>query len=87
MKQFSPKEQATLVWKFMCSVPVVLLEDLLPWTISFLSPHEQLEVINCIEKIVPEEKSLQEVINTLTQLLIYHNMNQLLDCVTGLNVL
>lgn len=31
MQQFSSSEQASLVWQFMCSVPVTLLEDFLPW--------------------------------------------------------
>ncbi|XP_048330069.2 zinc finger protein BRUTUS-like At1g18910 isoform X1 [Ziziphus jujuba] len=61
-KQFSPKKQAAFVWQFLCSIPVMLLEDLLPWTISFLPLDEQLEVKNCIKEIVPEEKSLQEVV-------------------------
>ncbi|KAL5544275.1 hypothetical protein UlMin_008059 [Ulmus minor] len=64
MQQFSPKEQASLVWKFMCSVPVVLLEDQLPWTLSFLSPDEQVEFIHSIKDIVPKEKALQEVVTS-----------------------
>ncbi|PON61053.1 43kDa postsynaptic protein [Parasponia andersonii] len=62
MKHISVKEQASLVWKFMCSVPIVLMEDMLPWTLSFLSLEEQIEVTNCIKEIVPEEKLLQEVV-------------------------
>lgn len=61
LQQFSPKEQASLVWQFMCSVPLVLLEDLLPWTISSLQHDEKEEVIHCIKEIVPDEKHLQEV--------------------------
>lgn len=62
MKQFSPQEQASLVWQFMCSVPVLLLEDFLPWMTSFLSPEEQVNVVNCIKEVVPEEKLLEEVV-------------------------
>lgn len=61
LQQFSPKEQASLVWQYMCSIPVVLLEDLLPWMISSLQNDEEEEVIRCIKEIVPDEKHLQEV--------------------------
>ena len=61
MHQFSSKEQGSLVWQFICSVPLKLMEEFLPWMISFLSPEEQVEVTLCIKDIVPREKSLQEV--------------------------
>ena len=61
MEHISVKEQTSLVWQFLCSVPIVLMEDMLPWTLSFLSPQERVEFTNCIKEIVPEEKSLQEV--------------------------
>jgi len=61
MQQFSSKEQGSLVWQFICSVPLMLIEEFLPWMISFLSPEEQEEVTLCIKDIVPREKSLQEV--------------------------
>ncbi|CAN6717852.1 unnamed protein product [Malus baccata var. baccata] len=64
LQQFCREEQAALVWQFICSVPLLLLEDLLPWTISFLPPDEQEEVRHCIKAIVPDEKSLQEVVNS-----------------------
>ncbi|KAK4568395.1 hypothetical protein RGQ29_003971 [Quercus rubra] len=62
MQQFSSKEQGSLVWQFICSVPLKLMEEFLPWMISFLSPEEQVEVTLCIKDIVPREKSLQEVV-------------------------
>ncbi|EXB42060.1 Uncharacterized RING finger protein [Morus notabilis] len=62
MEHISTKEQASLVWQFLCSVPIVLLEDMFPWMLSFLSPEEQVEVTDCVREIVPEEKSLQEVV-------------------------
>lgn len=61
MQQFSSREQASLVWQFMCSVPVTLLEDFLPWMSSFLSSDEQVEIMHCMEEVVPKEKLLQEV--------------------------
>lgn len=70
IQQFSKEEQASLMWQFFCNVPVVLLEDLFPWTLSFLSPDEQMEVTCCIKAVVPEEKSLLEVdLNLATKLL------------------
>lgn len=61
MQQFSLEKQAAYVWQFMCSIPVTLLEDFLPWILSFLSSQEQVEFMHCIEKVVPKEKLLQEV--------------------------
>ncbi|CAI0399161.1 unnamed protein product, partial [Linum tenue] len=60
VERFSPVEQASLVWQFLCSIPVILLEDLLPWMIS-LSPENHIDVALCIKEIVPEG-SLQEVV-------------------------
>ncbi|CAN1753668.1 Zinc finger protein BRUTUS-like At1g74770 [Linum perenne] len=60
VERFSPKEQASLVWQFLCSIPVILLEDFLPWMIS-LSPENQVDVTLCIKEIVPDG-SLQEVV-------------------------
>ncbi|KAJ8772143.1 hypothetical protein K2173_027320 [Erythroxylum novogranatense] len=48
MQHFSPKEQASL--------------DLLPWMMRTLSHEKQVEVKHCIREIVPEDKSLQEVV-------------------------
>ncbi|KAL1810280.1 hypothetical protein ACET3Z_027270 [Daucus carota] len=62
MQQFSSSEQASLVWQFMCSVPVTLLEDFLPWMLSILSPDEKIEVSRSMKEIVPKEKLLQEVV-------------------------
>lgn len=61
MQRFSQKEQASLVWQFLCSVPAMLLENLLPWMISFISPDEQEQIINFVKDTVPKESLLQEV--------------------------
>ena len=61
MKEFSAREQASLVWQFICSVPMILLEELLPWMMSFLPADQQSEVVNCLRDVVPNEKLLQEV--------------------------
>ncbi|KAJ8771863.1 hypothetical protein K2173_027040 [Erythroxylum novogranatense] len=62
MQHFSPKEQASLVWQFFSSVPIILIKDLLPWMMRTLSHEKQVEVKHCIREIVPEDKSLQEVV-------------------------
>lgn len=61
IEKFSFEEQASLVWQFICSVPVMVLEDLLPWMMSYLSHEENTEVKNCIKDVVPTEDSLQQV--------------------------
>lgn len=62
VKQFSFQEQASLVWRFIGSIPVILLQDFLPWVISFSHPDEQEEIKNFVREVVPKEKSLQEVV-------------------------
>ncbi|EOA34392.1 hypothetical protein CARUB_v10021919mg [Capsella rubella] len=64
IEKFSFKEQASLVWQFICSVPVMVLEDFLPWMMSYLSHEEKTEVENCIKDVVPIEDSLQQVIRS-----------------------
>ncbi|KAF6159889.1 hypothetical protein GIB67_032973 [Kingdonia uniflora] len=62
MQRFSFKEQASLVWQFICSVPIMLLEELLPWMTSYLPKEEQADVILCIKEVVPTEKLIQKVV-------------------------
>ncbi|KAK7265753.1 hypothetical protein RJT34_33376 [Clitoria ternatea] len=62
MQKLSTKEQASLVWQFICSVPITLLEEVLPWMVSFLSANKQAEVTQCLNEIAPMEKALQEVL-------------------------
>ena len=64
ISQFSDEEQAWLVWQFMCSVPLILMEELFPWLACFLSRDEQMELRLCVRKIVPRDKLLQEVNST-----------------------
>lgn len=61
VQRFSSEEQASLVWQFMSSVPVMLLEDFLPWMASYLSLDEQADIMLCIKEVVPKEELLQEV--------------------------
>lgn len=76
VKQFSFEEQASLVWQFIGSIPVILLQDFLPWVISFSHPDEQEEIKNFVREVVPEEKSFQEVDPLLYS---YVNLNNLPD--------
>lgn len=59
--KFSFREQASLVWQFICSVPVMVLEDFLPWMMYYLSHEEKIEVENCIKDVAPAEDSMQQV--------------------------
>ncbi|CAJ2664463.1 unnamed protein product [Trifolium pratense] len=62
IQKLSTKEQASLVWQFICSVPIMLLEEILPWMVSFLSADKQAEVTQCFNEIAPMERALQEVL-------------------------
>ncbi|CAA7043287.1 unnamed protein product [Microthlaspi erraticum] len=64
IEKFSFQEQASLVWQFICSVPAMVLEEFLPWMMSYLSHEEKTEVENCIKDVVPVEHSLQQVISS-----------------------
>lgn len=76
MRQFTSEEQSSFVWQFICSIPVSLLEDFLPWMTSFFSPDEQVEFICCIKSIVPKDILLQEVDpDLISQLLQLFNNN------------
>ncbi|KAH9327072.1 hypothetical protein KI387_007250, partial [Taxus chinensis] len=61
-QHFSFREQASLVWQFMCNIPVNLIEEFLPWLVSSLSMDEKKCMIEYLRKIVPEDKLLQEVV-------------------------
>ncbi|TMW88949.1 hypothetical protein EJD97_017858 [Solanum chilense] len=61
MKRFSSKEQARLVWQYLCSVPLLLLEDFLPWVITSLSSVGKTDFLNFIHVVLPEETLIQEV--------------------------
>ncbi|KAK6276514.1 PREDICTED: uncharacterized protein LOC18604147 [Theobroma cacao] len=64
IEKFSLEEQASLVWQFLCSIPVNMMAEFLPWLSSFFSPDEYQDMKKCLSKIVPEEKLLQQVIFT-----------------------
>ncbi|XP_057812774.2 zinc finger protein BRUTUS isoform X2 [Cryptomeria japonica] len=66
-QHFSFREQASLVWQFMCSIPVNLMEEFLPWLLSSISIDEKKYMTEYMLEIVPEDELLQEVVNTWMQ--------------------
>ncbi|GMY15313.1 zinc finger protein BRUTUS isoform X1 [Fagus crenata] len=64
IEKFSLEEQASLVWQFLCSIPVNMMAEFLPWISTSISPDELQDLRKCLNKIVPAEKLLQEVIFT-----------------------
>ncbi|KAL2321184.1 hypothetical protein Fmac_030153 [Flemingia macrophylla] len=64
LEKFSLEEQASLVWQFLCSIPVNMMTEFLPWLSTSVSPDESQDLRKCLCKIVPEEKLLQKVIFT-----------------------
>ncbi|KAK7314573.1 hypothetical protein VNO77_33099 [Canavalia gladiata] len=64
IEKFSLEEQASLVWQFLCSIPVNMMTEFLPWLSRSISPDESQDLRKCLSKIVPEEKLLQKVIFT-----------------------
>lgn len=61
IEKFSVEEQASLVWQFLCSIPVNMMAEFLPWLSTSISPDESQDLRKCLSKIVPEEKLLQKV--------------------------
>ncbi|KAF9593211.1 hypothetical protein IFM89_020706 [Coptis chinensis] len=64
IEKFSFEEQASLVWQFVCSIPVNMMAEFLPWLSSSVSPDEHQDMLKCLCRIVPDEKLLQQVIFT-----------------------
>ncbi|GMY18394.1 zinc finger protein BRUTUS-like [Fagus crenata] len=62
IEKFSFEEQATLVWQFLCSIPVNMMAKFLPWLSSSISSDERQDMRKCLCKIIPEEKLLQQVV-------------------------
>ncbi|OVA12998.1 zinc finger protein [Macleaya cordata] len=63
-EKYSFEEQASLVWQFLCSIPVNMMAEFLPWLSSSITSDEHKDMLKCLCKIVPEEKLLQQVIFT-----------------------
>ncbi|MCD7451774.1 hypothetical protein HAX54_013422 [Datura stramonium] len=62
IEKFSTDEQASLVWQFLCSIPVNMMKKFLPWLSSSISPGENKDMQKCLSMIIPKEKLLQQVI-------------------------
>ncbi|KAF3628022.1 putative HBS1-like protein-like [Capsicum annuum] len=62
IEKFSMDEQASLVWQFLCSIPVNMMKKFLPWLLSSISPGEHKDMQKCLSMIIPKEKLLQQVI-------------------------
>ncbi|GFP84674.1 uncharacterized ring finger protein c2f3.16 [Phtheirospermum japonicum] len=63
-EKFSFEEQASLVWQFLCSIPVNMMSAFLPWLASSISFDERQDMRNCLHRIIPDEKLLQQIIFT-----------------------
>ncbi|XP_004242165.1 zinc finger protein BRUTUS-like At1g74770 isoform X1 [Solanum lycopersicum] len=61
MEKFSSEEQARLIWQYLCSVPLMILEDFMRWLTASLSSHERAYFLKFIHIVLPEEKLIQEV--------------------------
>ena len=61
IEKFKHEEQAYIVWRFLCSIPVNMLAVFLPWLACSISVDESKEMQTCLSKIVPDEKLLQQV--------------------------
>ncbi|XP_050221797.1 zinc finger protein BRUTUS-like [Mercurialis annua] len=62
IEKFSFEEQASLVWQFLCSIPVNMMAEFLPWLSSSISSDEYQDMHKCLYKIIPKEKLLHQII-------------------------
>ncbi|KAK9705201.1 hypothetical protein RND81_07G040400 [Saponaria officinalis] len=62
IEKFSFEEQASLVWRFLCSIPVNMMVEFLPWLSSSVSTDESQDMRKCLRRIIPNEALLHQVI-------------------------
>ncbi|RZB91645.1 Zinc finger protein BRUTUS isoform C [Glycine soja] len=62
IEKFSSEEQGSLVWQFLCSIPVKMMAEFLPWLASYISSDEYQGLLSCLCTIIPKEKLLHQVI-------------------------
>ncbi|KAK1390014.1 Zinc finger protein BRUTUS [Heracleum sosnowskyi] len=62
IEKFSFEEQASLVWQFLCSIPVNMMAEFLPWLSSSISSDEYSDMCNWFWRIIPKEELLQQII-------------------------
>ena len=77
IEKFSFEEQAFLVWQFLCSIPVNMMTEFLPWLSSSISSDEHQDMHKCLSKIIPEEKLLQQVRLYLAVNFFWMDLNKL----------
>ncbi|KAK4741522.1 hypothetical protein SAY87_025110 [Trapa incisa] len=76
MDKFSFDEQASLVWQFLCSIPVNMMAEFLPWLSSSVSSDEHKDMRDCLRKIIPNEKLLQQVVFAWLEGLKLHSSSE-----------
>ncbi|KAI5056021.1 hypothetical protein GOP47_0029542 [Adiantum capillus-veneris] len=64
MELLSYEEQSALVWQFICSIPVNLMENFLPWLAACLTDGEREEMFACVHNVVPSANLLQQIVCT-----------------------
>ncbi|KAK1416125.1 hypothetical protein QVD17_31913 [Tagetes erecta] len=64
VEKFSCEEQASLVWQFLCSIPVNMMAEFLPWLSASVSSDERQEMRSWLCRVIPEENLLQQIIFT-----------------------
>ncbi|CAM9001142.1 unnamed protein product [Rhodiola kirilowii] len=64
IEKFTFDEQASLVWQFLCSIPVSMMAKFLPWLASSISLEERKDMHKYLHKVIPDEKLLQQVVFT-----------------------
>ncbi|KAH6558906.1 hypothetical protein KP509_1Z038300 [Ceratopteris richardii] len=62
IERLSYEEQAGLVWQFICSIPVNLVENFLPWLANSLSAEDRQEMIRCVHSVVPKAYLLRQIV-------------------------
>jgi len=77
IEKFSFEEQASLAWQFLCSIPVNMMAEFLPWLSSSISSDEHQDMHKCLCKIIPEEKLLRQVRIYLAVNLFWMDLNKL----------
>ncbi|KAL1807733.1 hypothetical protein ACET3Z_024723 [Daucus carota] len=62
IEKFSFEEQASLVWQFLCSIPVNMMAEFLPWLSSSISSDEYRDMCDWFWTVIPKEELLQQII-------------------------
>ncbi|PKI43844.1 hypothetical protein CRG98_035678, partial [Punica granatum] len=85
IEKFSLEEQASLVWQFLCSIPVYMMAEFLPWLSSSISEDEYLDLHSCLSRVVPEKMLLQQLVllGTRSRFLVFvviYLVNKVCSC-------